>query len=77
MKEMDSSVKEMLISDRKHTANLEHYRKIKSKNSRNRGNKRNSNQRHREYLKQNHRRVFPYTKEGDTEKGKRCMQNTK
>lgn len=77
MKEMDTSVKEMLISDRKHTGNLEHYRKRKSKNCRNKGNRRNSNQRHREYLKQNHRRVFLYPKKGDTEKGKRYMQNTK
>lgn len=65
---MDTSVKEMLISDRKHTGNLEQYRKTKSKNSKNRVKRRNSSQRHTEYLKQNDRRVFPYPKEGDTEK---------
>lgn len=55
IEEMDGSVKENVNS--KHPGNLGHYEKTKSKNNRNRGRRRNPDQRHKSF-QQNWKR-FP------------------
>ena len=62
-KDMATLVKEDIKSKRatgiKHPGNLRDYKKIKYKNNRNRGKRRNPDKRHRKYFQQNNRKKFP------------------
>jgi hypothetical protein len=51
--------------------------KIKSKNNKNRGRRRNTGQRHRKHFQQKHKGTFPLFKGGDTYQCTKGIQNTR
>ena len=67
-------IQQILIT--KHSGNLGHNKKTKSKNNRGRRRRRIADQRPRKYIQQNYRRKLPQPKEQYPYEGSRSIQNT-